>query len=320
MGIDRNNPTETARAIAALDVWEKAAARNWALVSQLSDEPFLASVNPGREGPIRGRLLLFQGFGPFREYMLSRQIPDFGVATTPMDFRHFEAVGLTGGKAELFSYVPGRVPLPPDAEEKSILGPLLYACYGLMMRLDDEPELTALHSDENAFFALNEGLDGKWRDGKLKIPHDTNPIWQENVSLDRKKCEAAARLPFARDEKWEADFVLAPMFRTNEKRPRFLYLLAAVDADTQRRMVWIKMSVGDGADGLKKMWEGHAQRFLDAILSIGRIPGEIHIRSSRFARFLRPLGLQLPFKLVQHAKLPSLTAVIDAAFRAPETL
>ena len=106
LGIDRNNPTETARAIAALDVWEKAAARNWALVSQLSDEPFLASVNPGREGPIRGRLLLFQGFGPFREYMLSRQIPDFGVATTPMDFRHFEAVGLTGGKAELFSYVP----------------------------------------------------------------------------------------------------------------------------------------------------------------------------------------------------------------------
>jgi len=320
MGADRSNPFETARAIAALDAWEKVSAHNWALVSQLSEEPFLVTVNPKHEGPLRGRLLIFQGFGPFREYILSRQIPDFGVATTPMDFSHFEVVGLEGGKAEIFSYSPGRVPLPPDAEENALLGPLLYACYGLMMRLEEDQELTASHADENAFFALREGLDGKWRDGMLKIPQDPNPIWQENVALDRKKCEAASRLPFAREEKWEADFVLAPMFRTNEKRPRFLYMLVAVDADSRKRMVWTKMSVGDGPDALKKMWEGHAQRFLDAILELGHIPGEIHIRSSRFARFLRPLGLQLPFKMVQHAKLPALTAVLDAAFRSPETL
>jgi len=320
MALDRNNPLEVARAIAALDVWSKAATHNWALVSQLAEEPFLATVNPGGEGPLRGRLLLFPGFKPFREYMLVRRVPDFGVATTPMDFPHFEAVGLEGGKAELFCYRPGMVPMPPTPDENAILGPLLYASYGLMMRIEEDPELLVRYSSENAMFSLREGLDGKWRDAPLKIPPEPNPIWQENVSLDKKKCEAAARLPFARDEKWEADFVLAPMFRTNEPRPRFLYLLAAVDADSHRRMVWLKMSVGTGPDALKTMWEGHAQRFLDAILKQGRIPGEIHIRSSRFARFLRPLGLQLPFKLVQHAKLPALESVLDAAFGSPETL
>jgi len=320
MALDRNSPIEVARAIGALDVWGIAAAHNWALVSQLADEPFFATVNASREGPVRGRLLLFPGFKAFREYMLSRRIPDFGVATTPMDFPHLEAVALAGGKAEIFSYSPGRVPMPPDDSEKMLLGPLLYATYGLMMRMEEDPGLLTRYSDQEAMFSLKEGLDGRWHDAPLKLPQEPNPVWQENVSLDRKKCEAAGRLPFARDEKWEADFVLAPMFRTNEAHPRFLYILAAVDSETRRRAVWMKMSVGDGPDALKKMWEGHAQRFLDAILSAGRIPGEIHVRSSRFARFLRPLGMQLPFKLVQHAKLPALTAALDAAFASPETL
>ena len=320
MSIDRNNPLEVARAIAALDVWDKAAIHNWALVSQLADEPYLATVNAAKEGPLKGRLLLFPGFKPFREYMLVRQVPDFGVATTPMDFPHFEAVGLADGKAELFSYSPGMVPMPPTPAENELLGPLLYASYGLMMRIEEDPDMLVRYSSENAMFSLREGLDGRWRDAPLKIPPDPNPIWQENVSLDKKKCDAAARLPFAREEKWEADFVLAPMFRTNEPRPRFLYLLAAVNADSKQRVVWMKMSVGSGADALKTMWEGHAQRFLDSMLDLGRIPGEIHIRSTRFARFLRPLGLQLPFKLVQHSKLPSLDAVLDAAFHSPETL
>lgn len=320
MAMDRNNPAELARAIAALDVWGKVSAHNWALVSQLADEPFLATVNPAREGPLRGRLLLFPGFKPFREYMLAKRIPDFGVATTPMDFPHFESVGVEGGKAEVFSYLPGKVPLPPNKEENAVLGPLLYATYGLFMRIEEDPELLMRYSSDNAMFSLREGLDGKWRDAPLKIPPDPNPIWQENVSLDKKKCEAASRLPFAREEKWEADFILAPMFHTKEPRPRFLYILAAVDADTRSRKVWMKMSVGDGPDALKHMWEGHAQRFLDAILDLGSIPGEIHIRSTRFARFLRPLGLQLPFKLVQHTKLPALEAVLNAAFRSPNTL
>ena len=76
------------------------------------------------------------------------------------------------------------------------------------------------------------------------------------------------------------------------------------------------MSVDGKPGGLKRMWEAHAQRMLDRILLLGRIPGELHVRTGRVARFLRPLGLQLPFKLVQHAKLPTLEAVLELAVRS----
>ena len=57
------------------------------------------------------------------------------------------------------------------------------------------------------------------------------------------------------------------------------------------------------------------ERSTNAFLRKRRVPGEIHVRSSRMARFLRPLGIQLPFKLVQHAKLPSLEDVLGLAIQ-----
>ena len=114
----------------------------------------------------------------------------------------------------------------------------------------------------------------------------------------------------------EIDFVMVPTYQTREKRSRFLYVLAGVDAATGERRVWEKMSVDGKPGGLKRLWEAHAQRVLDRILIEGRVPGELHVRSQRVMRFLRPLGLQLPFKLVQHEKLPSLATALDLAVRS----
>ena len=80
-------------------------------------------------------------------------------------------------------------------------------------------------------------------------------------------------------------------------------------------MVWDRLSVDGKADGLKRLWEGHAQRLLNGVVAWGRVPGQIHVRSGRMMRFIRPLGLQLPFKLVQHAKLPALDSVVDLAIQ-----
>ena len=109
---------------------------------------------------------------------------------------------------------------------------------------------------------------------------------------------------------------MVPAYQTREKRSRFLYILAAVDSATGERRVWEKMSVDGKPGGLKRMWEAHAQRVLDRILVEGRIPGALHVRSPRMARFLRPLGMQLPFKLVQFAKLPALEATLELAIRS----
>ena len=104
--------------------------------------------------------------------------------------------------------------------------------------------------------------------------------------------------------------MLASNFQTRGPNPRFLYILGAVDSATGERRIWERLSVDGKEDGLRRLWEAHAERVLEAMLKVGRVPGSVHVRSSRVARFLRPLGLQLPFKLVQHLQLPRLDTVL----------
>ena len=316
--MNRHDVNEIAKAIAALNLWEKASAHNWALVPQTSELPYLVTAGPENKkgSPVLGRLHLFPGFVPFRDFMLSRKIKDFGVGMSPMDFDHFEMVSAKGGVTELFVYEPGFVPRALTDAEREFLAPLLYECYGLMMRLEENPDLPLAYLKENAIFARKEISENVWIDGPLKLPDERQNPYTEQVSLSKAKCAAAAKLPTASAEKWELDFVMVPAYQTREKRSRFLYILAAVDSATGERRVWEKMSVDGKPGGLKRMWEAHAQRVLDRILVEGRIPGALHVRSPRMARFLRPLGMQLPFKLVQFAKLPALEATLELAIRS----
>ena len=89
--MNRKDVNEIAKAIASLNLWEKAAAHNWALVPQTSELPYLASaMAENKKGsPVIGRLHLFPGFVPFRDFMLSRGMSDSGVGMSPMDFAHF---------------------------------------------------------------------------------------------------------------------------------------------------------------------------------------------------------------------------------------
>lgn len=316
--MDRNDILGISRAIAALNMWKRAAVHNWALVPQTSELPYLVSaVEEVKAGsPVLGRLMLFPGFEAFRDFMLSRRVSDFGVGMSPVDFRHFELVAAKGGVVELYAYEPGFVPRPLTAEEKAFLSPLLYECYGFLLRLDEKPDMPLAYVKANALFARKEVSEHVWIDGPLKLPDDRQVPYTERIALDKASCARAVKLELAVAEKWEVDFVMVPAYQTNERWPRFLYVLAAVDAATGDRRVWDKMSVDGGPDGLKRLWEGHSQRILNGILAHGRIPGALHVRSQRMARFLRPLGMQLPFKLVQFPKLETLAAVINLAVRS----
>jgi len=318
MKLNRSDIDAIARAISGLGVWAKVSVHNWALVPQTSDLPYLvtATDESAMEGPVLGRLMLFPGFVPFRDYLLSRRVNDFGVGMSPVDFEHFELVSAKGGVVELYAYEPGFVPRALTDEERTFLAPLLYECYGLMMRMEEKPDLPLMYTDKNSLFARKELSENSWVDGPLKLPDERQNPYVEQVSLNKAACAAAAKLPLVTAEKWEIDFVMVPAYQTNEKKSRFLYVLAAVDASTGERRVWAKMSVDGRPGGLKRLWEGHAQRVLNRIVSLGRIPGEIHVRSQRMARFLRPLGLQIPFKLVQFEKLATLHTVLDLAIRS----
>ena len=262
--MDRTNIDEIAKAIASLNLWKKAAKYNWALVSELFDRPLVAAVNPNPAGPIVARLLLFNGFLAHRDFLIFRQNPDVSFALSPMDFDHYEVIALKDGSAEVYDYRPGFVPVHPDEETRAQLAPVLYECYGLLLRIDEDPELPALYLKDKALFARREGLDGKWHDAPLRPPNLDTVTWTERVGLDRAKCSQAARLDMAADEAWEIDFTQMPLFRTDDKPARLMYLLAAVDAKTGDRRVWQKLAVvpalprNGTMEALKPLWESLA--------------------------------------------------------------
>ena len=317
--MDRNNIDEVARAIAALKLWKKASKYNWALVSELFDNPLVAAINPAQNGPIAGRLMLFNGFAAHRDFLIFRQNQDLSFALSPIDFDHYEVIGLKDGSAEVYDYRPGFVPVHPDEETRSRLAPVIYECYGLMLRIDENPELPTAYVGDDAMFARREGLDGKWRDSPLKPPNLDTVTWTERVGLDRAKCAKGARLDMEPDEAWEVDFAQIPLYRTGEAQARMMFLLAAVDARSGERRVWRKMAVAPttprngSLDALKVLWESLSEHLLDGVIARGKVPGAIHVRSQRMMRFLRPLGMQLPFKMVMHRQLPQVTAAINRA-------
>jgi len=315
--VDKNNIDDIAKAISALNAWKKAAKYNWALVSEMFDNPLIACVNIQQNGPMAARLMLFNGFAAHRDFAIFTQNQDVSFALSPIDFDHYEVIGLKDGGAEVYDYRPGYAPVHPDEETRALLAPVLYECYGLMLRLEDDPEIPAMYKGENAMFSRREGLDGKWRDAPLKPPDMNTVTWTERVGLDRVKCAQAARFDMAQGEVWEADFIQMPIFRTEDPCPRIMYLFAAVDAKTGERRVWDKLVVdpkiprNGTLDALKQLWESLASRMLEGVLRRGMVPAEIHVRTQRVMRFMRPLGLQIPFKLVLHQQLPRLTTTVN---------
>ena len=317
--MDKNNIDDIAKAIVSLNAWKKASKYSWALVSEMFDKPLIACVNIPENGPIAVRLMLFNGFYAHRDFAIFTQNQDVSFAFSPIDFDHYEVVALKDGKVEILDYRPGYVPIHPDEGTRSLLAPVLYECYGLMMRMEDDPDIPAMYKGENAMFSRREGLDGRWRDSPLKPPDMNTVAWMERIVLDRAKCAQAARFDMAPGEVWEMDFIQVPVFHTEEHRARIMYLVAAVNALTGERCVWDKLVVdpaiprNGSMDALKSLWESLASRALEGVLKRGRVPAEIHVRTQRMMRFLRPLGLQIPFKLVLHRQLPRLTASVNNA-------
>ena len=193
--MDRSDPYDITRSIAGLNPWEKASRHNWALVPQMSDVPYIATVVPEKgNGPVAGRLMLFAGLPAFRDYVLSRQVRDYGVCMSPLDLAHFEAVGLKSGSVELFSYEPGFVPLPPTSEQRAFFAPILYECYGLLMRMEEKPDLPLAYIEKKAMFARKEVLRASWREviglGTVESLADSRvreqALWlKEHLSFER---------------------------------------------------------------------------------------------------------------------------------------
>jgi len=150
---------------------------------------------------------------------------------------------------------------------------------------------------------------GKWvrfdietKDEPLVIPDP--PPYAEKVSFQKADVKAAQDLPFVRDDVLELDFRLLPGVMTKEARPRCVYGLKAVDPKTGAIVIDSRVSIHPEA-GLRGMWESMPGQVLKALVRYGKVPGEVKTCSGRVFRLLRPLCLELPFKLSLHDTLPA---------------
>lgn len=291
---------EIGRKIAALDAWKAVAPYNWGVKPRGVAFPYFCNCQPGEQPQLKARLYLLDGWNTFHDWVQLRVSSDFGYYSSPVEMPHFEIVFLADGSLKAFRHETGYVPREPNESESALLARLLWEVYGVMLRIESDPKLPLVYSDDRAVFARVESADGVWHDAPLAIPE--RPVFVERVSFQKSKVEAVKGLPLVAEEAIELDFRLRPDLSTREVRPRFGYELVAADAKTGERIVCERTSV-DPEKGLKHLWESVPPRVLLLFEKRGRVPGEVRVRSGRLFRLMRSLGAELPFKLSLHSQL-----------------
>jgi len=292
----------------ALDVWHLAFSCHWAIKPHGCAVPYFCCTVPGDAPALKVRVLLLEGWQTFHDYLRTRVDNDFGFYLSPMELPHYELLVLDSGEVRLFRDDPGFLPRLADERECALSARMLWECYGVMLRLESDPKLPLRFADEKAIFARVQSADGTWRDEPLVIPAPRPHV--EKVSFAKKDLAAAKDLPLRTDEVLELDLRLVKGLSTQEARPKFIYQLAAVDAKTGA-IVFRDRTAIQGDSGLRGVWEDMAPRVLQQLIAHKAIPGEIRVMSGRVFRMLRPLGLELPFKLVKVTDLPHFPAALQ---------
>ena len=288
----------------ALDLWEVLMPFNWAVKPRGTAFPYFCSVLKGEKEPVRYRFLMIEGWQTLHDYIRTRIDRNYGFYSTPSEMPHFELVALTSGETRLFRHDPGYVPqeLKPSPQ-RDLAAKILWEAYGVMLRLETDRKLPLKYADEKSVFARVEGKDGVWSDEPLSIPDP--PALVEKVAFAKDDLKAAKDLPLHAGSALSLDFRLVPRLMTQETRPRCVYELKAVDAVTGA-LAFESRASADRDGGLKALWESMPAQVLKLLLKRGALPGEIKVCSGRVFRMLRPLCIDLPFKLSLHDELPVL--------------
>ena len=290
-------PEEIGARMDALGLWKLLEPYNFAVKPRGTAFPYFCTVLLDDAGPVRVRLLLLEGWQTLHDYVRTRVDRNFGVYSSPVEMPHLELVFPAAGGPKLFRHDTGYVPSEANGAQRALAAKLLWEAYGVLLRLENDPRLPMSFSAEKAIFARVETMPEVWEDRPLVIP-DPPPV-QERMTFAKADLKAAQDLPFAKDDVLEIDFRLLPNVMTKEPRPRSVYGLRAVDPKTGETIVDSRVSVHPEA-GLHGLWETMPAQVLRELIRQGRIPGEIRTRSGRIFRFLRPLCLELPFRLTLH--------------------
>ena len=300
-------PEEIGAKMEALGLWSALESCNFAVKPRGTAFPYFCTVLKGERKPVKARFLMLEGWQTLHDYVRTRIDRDFGFYSTPVEMPHLELVVLETGETKLFRHDTGYMPLEATGAQRALAARILWEAYGVMLRVETDPKLPLRFAEEKAVFARVETAAEVWEDRPLEIPDP--PPHTEKVSLPKTDIKAAQDLPFAKDDVLELDFRMLPNVMTKEPRPRCVYGLVAVDPKTGERAIDSRVSVHPEA-GLRGMWESMPVQVLKELARRGRVPGEVKTRSGRVFRLLRPLCLELPFKLSLHDRLAALDGQI----------
>ena len=296
-------PEDIGAKLNALDLWEVMAPYNWAVKPKGTAFPYFCSVVRGDGKPVKVRLLLLEGWQTLHDYIRTRIDTNFGFYSSPIEMPHFELVVMASGETKLFRHDPGYMPQEANGPGRDLACRMLWEVYGLMLRVESDRKLPLRFAADKAVFARVEGRDGQWSDCPLEIPDP--PPHVEKVSFDQVDLKKARDLPVIADLQLALDFRLVPQLMTKEARPRCVYELKAVDLRTGERIMSARVSVHPES-GLRGLWESMPVQVLREMIRQGKVPGEIRLVSGRVFRMLRPLCVELPFKLSLHDRIPEL--------------
>ena len=287
----------------ALGMWGLLEPYNFAVKPKGTAFPYFCTVLRDAQGPVKVRFLMLEGWQTLHDFVRTRFDNNFGFYSTPAEMPHFELVVLENGASKVFRHDPGYMPQPANAAQLELVGRILWEAYGVMLRVDADRSRPLKFVDDRAIFARVERTPGTWVDEPLPIPDP--PPHVEKVSFQKDDVKAAKDLPIVPEYALEVDFGLRIGLMTQDARPRSVYALVAADARTGERVIDSQTAIAaDG--GLRSLWESMPPRLLKELVARGKIPSEIKVRSGRVFRMLRPLCMELPFKLSLHEKLDHL--------------
>lgn len=289
----------------ALGLWDLLVPYNWALKPRGTVFPYFCTVLKGDGNPVKVRFLMLEGWQTLHEYVHVRIDRNFGFFSSPIEFPHYELVILADGSSKLFRHDTGYLPVEAAPDRKAFVAKMLWEAFGVMLRVEADRRLPMKFSDDQAIFARVEGADGKWSDEPLVIPPPRPHV--EKVSFRKELVQKAVDLPLVSADAIELDFRILPSVMTREPRPRCVYGLVGIDAATGAKIIDCRVSMHPEA-GLKGLWESMPQQVMGELVRLGKVPGEIHLCSGRVFRMLRPMCMELPFKLTLHDRLPKLEA------------
>ena len=284
----------------ALGLWKLLEPYNFAVKPRGTVFPYFCTVLKGERQPVKVRFLMLEGWQTLHDYVRTRIDRNFGFYSTPVEMPHLELVILEDGLMKLFRHDTGYMPQEANEAQRAFAARILWEAYGVMLRVESDNRLPMKFSDEKAVFARVETEKGVWEDRPLEIPDP--PPHTEKVSFPKADVKLAQDLPFEKDWVLELDFRMLPGVMTKEPRPRCVYELFAIDPKTDRVMIASRASIHPEA-GLRGMWESMPVRVLKELVRIGKVPGELKTCSGRVFRLLRPLCMELPFKLSLHDRL-----------------